>query len=226
MNEELNLNLNLKILAINSSTKITGIALSSGGKILSQIKKDFGRKQSSELPFICEEFLTQNNLSWQNLNYIALTNGPGYFTGIRVGASYAAGLAFGLKIKLIPVSSLELLKYSFMKNNNYYYNLKNILPVIYAGHNYVYAESEFLKPGEYDLNFIMEHAQKNNLKIISDDPERSGLNCELVNFEAGDLCEIALNKIDLAVNPMELKILYYRVPQGMENFMTNTKENI
>ena len=64
------------------------------------------------------------------------------------------------------------------------------------------------------------------MKIISDDPERAGLNCELVNFEAGDLCEIALNKIDSAVNPMELKVLYYRVPQGMENFMTNTKENI
>ncbi|MBQ7569551.1 MAG: tRNA (adenosine(37)-N6)-threonylcarbamoyltransferase complex dimerization subunit type 1 TsaB, partial [Synergistaceae bacterium] len=93
---------NIKILAIDCSLRLTCAALSGGGSFA----MDLGRAQAAELPVKVEELLKNSGVSFSDINYIALANGPGYFTGIRVGAAYAAGLAFALGIKIIPVNSL------------------------------------------------------------------------------------------------------------------------
>ncbi|MBR0094113.1 MAG: tRNA (adenosine(37)-N6)-threonylcarbamoyltransferase complex dimerization subunit type 1 TsaB, partial [Synergistaceae bacterium] len=72
---------------------MTGAALKLGGEIF-YAQEDLGRRQSSELPKMTERLLREHGLTWSDIDYIALTNGPGYFTGIRVGAAYATGLAY------------------------------------------------------------------------------------------------------------------------------------
>ena len=205
----------MNILAVDCCTKLTGVALRTDENFCSE-QKDLGRLQSRELPLMTERLLHENNLSWKNLDYIALTNGPGYFTGIRVGASYATGLAYASGAKIIPVSSLELLSKSYKSS-------KKILTMIYAGHGFVYAECEkFLEAGEYSHEFIKSWLDKTNknsdVEIISDNPERIELSNEKilqVNPNLFALIETALQNINRAVNPVELKILYYRAPQGM-----------
>ena len=96
---------NSYLLAIDCCLKLTGVALMTGDKIFYN-QKDLGRLQSSELPKMTEKILAENNLSFNDINYIALTNGPGYFTGIRVGAAYASGLAYAAGAKIIQISSL------------------------------------------------------------------------------------------------------------------------
>ncbi len=175
-------------------------------------QKDLGRRQSGELPKIVEKILSENKISFENLDYIALTNGPGYFTGIRVGAAYACGLAYACGAKIIPVSTLEMLAYGV--------EAEKILTLIYAGHGFVYAEAKnFLYPGEYSHEFIREWLEKNpDAKIISDDPERLELNeikISQVKPDLISLCKIAKNNLQRSINPMELKISYYRAPQGL-----------
>ena len=207
---------NSYLLAFDCCLKLTGVALMTGGKIFYD-QQDLGRRQSAELPKMTEKLLRENNISFNDINYVALTNGPGYFTGIRVGAAYASGLAYASGAKIIPVSTLEMLAYAFKKNHN---DAEKILTLIYAGHGFVYAEAKnFLEAGEYSHEFIKSWLEKNpDAKIISDDPEKISMNeikFEIVKPDLISLCGIAEKNLDRAINPMELKIAYYRAPQGV-----------
>ena len=207
----------VNILAVECCLKLTGAAVMSGDKIF-HAQKDLGRKQTSELPKICESLLNDAGLSWPELDYIALTNGPGYFTGIRVGAAYAAGIAYASGAKIIPVSTLQLLPYTFQEGSQSDKKAK-ILTVIYAGHGYVYASCEgFLKAGEYTHDSILSWLGENpDAVTISDDPERTALDAEILRVKPDvlSLCEIARDNLNTAVNPANLKISYYRAPQGV-----------
>ena len=216
MNENMNEN-EKAILAIDCSLRKTGVAIcDSSGKILAKDQQDLGRSQALELPFMAERLVKNSGVLWENISHVAVTNGPGYFTGIRVGAAYASGLAFALGAKILPVSSLDVLARSFASSRDF-------LTLVYAGHGFAYASSENLREGEYShdeiLSWLREHDVKN---IISDDPERlnldlADLNLEIlrVNPDLESLCEIACENINNAIEPTELKICYYRAPQGV-----------
>lgn len=205
------------ILAVDCCLKLTGVALMSDGKIIDSDQQDLGRKQTAELPVMVSRMLERNGAAFDALDYVALTNGPGYFTGIRVGAAYASGLAYASGAKVIPVSSLEMLAKSSGTSGK-------ILAVVYAGHGYVYAECrDFLNAGEYTLDEIREWLAKNpDAVAISDDPERSGINEAVkVRPSVTALCELAQERLeserlDDAISPLELKISYYRAPQGVK----------
>ncbi len=205
----------MNILAVECCLKLTGAAVMIDGKICGCVQEDFGRRQTSELPKICGTLMNDAGLTWPDLDYIAITNGPGYFTGIRVGAAYAAGLAYASGAKVIPVSTLELLPYTFRKTQT----SAKILTVIYAGHGFVYASCEgFLNAGEYSHDLIRSWLCENpDAVTISDDPERTALDAEIfrVKPDVTDLCEIASDNLNMAVAPASLKIFYYRAPQGV-----------
>ena len=151
----------MNILAIDCCLKFTGVALLTGEDIIS-IQEELGREQSKYLPFIVRRLMRYHDLNWNDLDYIALTNGPGYFTGIRVGAAYATGLAYACGVKIIPVSTLELLSYTFAKYNG---TQQKILTLIYSGHGYVYGACEgYLEPGEYSHEQIKSWLANNNLR--------------------------------------------------------------
>ena len=201
----------MKILAIDCCLKLTGVALMIDGEVF-HVQKDLERKQSQELPLMTERLLREHNLAWKDLDYIALTNGPGYFTGIRVGAAYATGLAYACGVKIIPVSTLELLAQSYGKQGK-------ILTLIYSGHGYVYGVCKgYLEPGEYSHDEIRSWLANNpDAVIISDDPTKT-LECIQVKPDLTSLCELAGENLDRAINPMNLQILYYKAPQGVNNY--------
>ncbi|MBQ9904141.1 MAG: tRNA (adenosine(37)-N6)-threonylcarbamoyltransferase complex dimerization subunit type 1 TsaB [Synergistaceae bacterium] len=200
----------MKILAVDCCLKLTGAALMVDGEIVGHEQGDLGRKQSSELPLMCERLMKSACLSWNELDYVALTNGPGYFTGIRVGASYASGIAYASGAMVIPVSTFSALSYGFFVPP---------LTLIYAGHGYVYAECEnSLKAGEYSHSEILDWLNVHpDTAIISDDPERTGLDVEIMRVKPDmlALCELSAKNINMAVSPSNLKINYYRAPQGV-----------
>lgn len=66
--------------------------------------------QAERILVLCEEVLAASNLSYQDLTAIAVGVGPGNFTGIRISVSAARGLALGLGIPAIPVSTFEMLR--------------------------------------------------------------------------------------------------------------------
>ena len=182
----------------------------SGGQVIDSEQQDLGRRQTGELPVMVKSIIERSGLTMNSLDYVALTNGPGYFTGIRVGAAYASGLAYAAGAKIIPVSSLEMLRASSGLSGK-------ILAAVYAGHGFVYAECrDSLEAGEYSLESIHDWLLQNpDAQVISDDPERSGLQAVQVRPSAAALCELAGSRTACAIEPLELKISYYRAPQGV-----------
>jgi tRNA threonylcarbamoyladenosine biosynthesis protein TsaB len=73
-----------------------------------------GRAQAELLPDLAERFVRRRGFSLRSLERIAVTTGPGYYTGIRVGLAYAAALAVGLGIPAVPVSGLYAIAYPFL----------------------------------------------------------------------------------------------------------------
>ena len=95
-------------------------------------------------------------------------------------------------------------------------------------YGYVYAECRGfsgesggfrgLAAGEYTLYEVREWLAENpDALAISDDPERSGISEAVrVRPSVTALCELASDRLDEAISPLELKISYYRAPQGVQ----------
>ena len=95
------------LLSIDCSNRWSCLGLAVGGKIAGERNLDLGREQAARLPLLAAELLAGHGLKIQDVACVAVTVGPGYFTGIRIGMAYAAGLAFALGVRIVPLSSLE-----------------------------------------------------------------------------------------------------------------------
>lgn len=95
------------LLAIDCSNRWSCLGLAVDGKIAGERNLDLGREQAARLPLLAAELLAGSGLKAQDVTRVAVTVGPGYFTGVRIGMAYAAGLAFALGIRAVPLSSLE-----------------------------------------------------------------------------------------------------------------------
>lgn len=85
-------------------------ALLSGDRILAAHAEDMTRGQAERLMPLLEEMLDSRGVSWRDLARIGVGIGPGNFTGIRISVSLARGLALGLGIPAIGVSTLEAMR--------------------------------------------------------------------------------------------------------------------
>lgn len=98
------------ILNIETATKNCSVSLSKDGKTLSC--KEIAEQNFShaeKLHVFIEEILTENNYSYKDLNAVAVSQGPGSYTGLRIGVSSVKGLCYALNIPMIAVDTLAIL---------------------------------------------------------------------------------------------------------------------
>jgi len=95
------------ILGIETSTKTSSVALTDGAKIRDEISLHLGLSHSEKLIALVDEILKRNGINIKYIDGIAVSIGPGSFTGIRVGVSTARGLAQSLDIPLVGIPSLD-----------------------------------------------------------------------------------------------------------------------
>lgn len=95
------------LMAIDTSFGKFSIALYEGEKQIAYFENEEYTKQAEMLVPEIENILAANNLSYQDIEKIACCNGPGSFTGLRIGIAAVKGLELALGIKTIAVSSLE-----------------------------------------------------------------------------------------------------------------------
>jgi len=107
------------LLAIDSATSTCTVALGHQGRVLSERTLKTDRRHNEALPGLVEEVLVESNQSWNDLSGIVVSIGPGSFTGLRVGVSYAKGAALALDIPILPVSTLSILANSFLRTVAY-----------------------------------------------------------------------------------------------------------
>ena len=96
----------MKILALETSAKAVSAAVTENGKVLCSGYQDTGLTHSRTLMPIVEHILKNTNLTMADMDAIAVSAGPGSFTGIRIGVSAAKGLAFAVDKPAVGVSTL------------------------------------------------------------------------------------------------------------------------
>src|SRR5512146_683981 len=97
------------LLTLDTSTTAGSVALSRGEQLLGEVLTDTVATHSDRLLIQARQLLADLNVSLEALDAVAIVNGPGSFTGLRVGMATAKGLASACRCPLVGVSSLETL---------------------------------------------------------------------------------------------------------------------
>lgn len=110
----------MKILAFDSSNQKCSVAIYNNDVILSHSASTIANSQAETLITLIEEALSKAKLSYEDIDFIAVTTGPGSFTGVRIGLAAADGIAAGSGIKTIGISCLETINLRALENARNY----------------------------------------------------------------------------------------------------------
>ena len=123
----------MKILAIETSVKESSIAIMDNNDCY-ELFSDSKNDTAKSLPILVADALSETKNSFKNLDGIAISIGPGSFTGLRVGLSYAKGLSLALDIPIIPISTFESMINIAKPNSSSIVNT-----IIYSHSTFVYS---------------------------------------------------------------------------------------
>lgn len=97
------------ILCIETGTDICSVGIVKDGELVSLRESDAGRDHASKVGVFVDELLRETGISPQDIDAVAVGKGPGSYTGLRIGVSFAKGLCYALSCPLIAVNSMEAL---------------------------------------------------------------------------------------------------------------------
>ncbi len=104
------------ILNIHTATETAIVNIYDGEKVLATSVNTNSKEHAAYLHTAIHKILQENDISINQLKAIGVTNGPGSYTGIRVGLATAKGLCYALKIPLITFNTLEVMALSATEN--------------------------------------------------------------------------------------------------------------
>ena len=97
------------ILAIETGTDICSVALIREGELIALRESDEERNHAKKIAVFVDELLREYDIAAEELDAVAVSKGPGSYTGLRIGVSFAKGLCYGQNIPLVAVGSLDSL---------------------------------------------------------------------------------------------------------------------
>ncbi len=97
------------ILCIETGTDVCSVGIAKDGELLSLRESDEGRDHARKVAVFVDEILRETEIAPDDLDAVAVGKGPGSYTGLRIGVSFAKGLCYGLGKPLIAVGSLDAL---------------------------------------------------------------------------------------------------------------------
>ena len=130
------------ILAFETSAKAASVALHDGQKLLAEGYQNTGMTHSQTLMVMAEDALKQCGKTAADVTAVAVAEGPGSFTGVRIGAAAAKGFAWGREIPCYGISTLEAMAHSLGIYQGY------ICPVMDARRAQVYNALFYVNRGE------------------------------------------------------------------------------
>lgn len=206
----------MRMLLIDTSTSNITVSIVENQTILYNYSENIVLDMSSKILPIIDSGLKSLNLKLNDIDKIFIVNGPGSFTGIRVGVTVAKTIAWALKKEIIPLSSLEL-----MATTNT--DKKYLVPMIDARRGNVFA-------GIYDkeLNFIKQDKLINLNELISNiNKDYEFISYDNINIDGIVKPNIDVLKIinkhihDEGVNPHNLNPNYLKLTEAEEKKLKN-----
>ena len=204
----------MRILYIDTSSSFLHTAIVEDDKCISSVSEDYGQSLSEiALPKIVEMF-TKNNLSPKDVDKIIVVEGPGSFTGIRIGITIAKVYAWSLNIPITTITSLEAMATSSKEN-------KIHVPILNARRGYVYGaiygeNGEVLhKPQHIKWEELKQEVEKlNNYELISNDEFEEEL--ELSSYTPDFVSIITKYKDKEPMNPHAVNPEYLKLTEAEE----------
>lgn len=106
------------ILQLETATPVCSVAVAHNGKTVARVEADGPNLHASHLTLFIEQALVEAGLVGDELAAVAVSMGPGSYTGLRIGVSTAKGLCYALDIPLIAVNTLEAMAHGFCIKND------------------------------------------------------------------------------------------------------------
>lgn len=122
----------MKILAIDTTGLVASVAIVDSTKTIAEFTTNHKKTHSETLMPMIENMFLSLNMDISEIDYIAVSNGPGSFTGLRIGVATAIAIAHGSNKLVIPVPTLDSLAYNIFDQSNI------IVPIMDARRDQVY----------------------------------------------------------------------------------------
>lgn len=225
------------ILGIETATKMCSVAISRDGVLLA-LKETGGEYSHSEnLNHFVELACNEANIKLNELDAIAISKGPGSYTGLRIGVSSAKGLCYGLEKPLIAVDTLKALTLAVIKSNSFVSETL-FCPMIDARRMEVYTalynsnlemidpisakiidESSFVKVlEEHKVVFFGDGAEKCKTLLGG---HKNAVFIDNVEPSAKYINQLALEKL----NKQQFEDVTYFEPYYLKEFLATTPKN-
>ena len=192
----------MKILFLDTSSFFVTISIVQDNEILFNYQDEIRDDMSSKIMPIIRKGFETVNFKINDIDKIMVVNGPGSFTGVRIGVTVAKTLAWSLKKDIITLSSLELMATSP-------FDTDYIIPMIDARRGYVYAGiyDKYLnnvKPDLYiNYNELGNYFQKSTIVSYDNIEKSSRPNVDILKIINKHISDASLNPHK--VNPNYLK---------------------
>lgn len=206
------------ILYIDTSSSYLYTGIVENGVIKKEIKKEYGHKLSEvALPEIVSMF-EETKITPKDIKKIIVVDGPGSFTGIRIGITIAKVYAWSLNIPITTITSLEAMAVSSEGNE-----VK--VPVIDARRGYCYAaifkedDSEILKPSYLTYTDLQEKlAAISKYRIITNEEDKMQITALTVEQYEPNIAKIVEKYQDKeAINPHAVNPEYLKLTEAEES---------
>jgi tRNA threonylcarbamoyladenosine biosynthesis protein TsaB len=104
------------ILNIETSTEVCSVAIARNGTVIQARESLTGQNHAMLVTVFIQELLNDSNLTMGQLDAVAVSGGPGSYTGLRIGVSVAKGLCYASCLPLIAITSLEAMAHHVINN--------------------------------------------------------------------------------------------------------------
>ena len=159
------------ILNIETATKNCSVCLAENGEVLAIRELNDGNYSHAEKlhPFI-QELLSEAKITSNDIGAVAVSKGPGSYTGLRIGVSAAKGMCFAIDKPLISIETLKSLAYSISVEKGLIIPMLDArrMEVYFAVYNSTYEEVREIKAEIIDENSFKEELMKGKVYFLGD----------------------------------------------------------
>lgn len=155
----------MNILAIDTSSIVATVCIATEEKILAELSLNHKQNHSETIMPMIDTLLNMVDLDIDDIDYFAITNGPGSFTGLRIGVATIKAMAQATGKKIVSISTLEAMAYNIFDKD------RHIVPIIDARAERIFTGiynngEAILKDEATTITELLEFLQDNDIQPI------------------------------------------------------------